>query len=64
MKWGQGVPSNVEGGGGGALGPSLYSSMGKAQKLGFSCFIEQILAKLKFYAIYFDESHAYNVDVI
>ncbi len=31
--------------------------MGKAQKWGFSCFSEQILAKFVLCAIYFDESH-------
>ena len=54
---GQGVPSKVEGRGR-SLRPSLYFSMGNAQKCAFSCFSEQILAKCVLYVIYLDERHA------
>ena len=56
LQQGHGVPSKVEGGD--HCDSACTLQYWKIQKLDFSCFIEEILAKFVLYAIYFDESHA------
>ena len=58
LQQGHGVPSKVEGGGGGHCDPACTFQLGKAQKLGFSCFSEQIPAKI--FCTHFDHKNSEN----